>query len=36
MLVKKAEWKNKYDQSWKNIQIKKIPFIKTVGFCSPS
>ena len=36
MLIKKAEWKNKYDQSWKNIQIKKIPFIKMVGFCSPS
>lgn len=32
MLIKKAEWKNKYDQSWKKIQIKKIPFIKMVGF----
>ena len=32
MLIKKAEWKNKYDKSWKKTQIKKTPFIKMVGF----
>ena len=32
MLIKKVEWKNKYDQSWKKTQIKKTPFIKMVGF----